>query len=106
MQREQITLEVPEELIQPEKISDLDTIFRKLEAEVWKLPKTNEEKMVDWSAKMNSYEIMLLEQSVLVFQNLILTRIKDRVNKKPEKKMRTDGENQETEGTGTETDQG
>ena len=87
MQREQITLEVPEELIQPEKISDLDTIFRKLEAEVWKLPKTNEEKMVDWSSKMNSYEIMLLEQSVLVFQNLILTRIKDRVNKKPEKKV-------------------
>lgn len=93
MQKEKIIIELEKDMIQPEKISDLDGIFRKLEAELWKpYASPAEWKVIRWSEKMTSYEIMLLEQAVLVFQNVILRHIKANLGRTKADRKRTDGE--------------
>lgn len=84
-EKEQLTVEIPAEMLGKEKINELDTIFQKLEAEVRKPYRTKKEqqkgRMIEWSSKMTGYEIMLLEQAVLIFQNLILHSIKKKIAK-------------------------
>ena len=72
MQKETVTLEVQPEMLSADKISSLETISRKLDAEIWKQCDTgNQRNVIDWSSRMTSYEIALIRQAILVFQNLI-----------------------------------
>ena len=100
MAKKRITVDVPEELLAKGNLSVLDTIFQKLDAEVRKPFRTKSEKrsgkMIEWSSKMTGYEIMILEQAVLLFQNLILTMIKSEMDKTWEVIEGVDGEDQET----------
>ena len=88
--REKITLEVIPGMLTPDKLDPLHAVFAKLEAQL-KSDGMQSEKAVEWSSYMTTYEIMLMEQAILIFQNAILQNQSRKVLKGK------DHENKETE---------
>lgn len=78
--KEKITLEVLPEMLTKDKLDPLHGIYTKLEAQL-KSDDVQSEKIVEWSSMMTKYEVMLMEQAILFFQNVILQNQSQRVLK-------------------------
>ena len=92
-------LEMTTELLKHEKIVELQRIFSKLENEITRTLSTD-----DWSShncfqvKMDLFEILLLEQAIIFFQNAIY-------QKESQKLQELLNADQETERTCAHSDQ-